>query len=155
MITLKMATTMQEVFQLYPTKVFFRTWFVLIKREKDTPKHQVLTKLLGAVVMLNFFKHKRNKAYHLTATIKPKYPPHLAEEDTQRMDSETTDDHKGYFRDNLFNCPDIHKKNRVRCSDITTSLNALRGVTGVRAFFKVNKSKIPPELRAGNKVKGF
>ena len=39
--------------------------------------------------------------------------------------------------------------------DITTGLTALRGVTGVRQYLKVNESKIPAELRAANKPKGF
>ena len=34
-------------------------------------------------------------------------------------------------------------------------LQALRGVSGMRAFFKVNESKILAEIHTGNKPKGF
>ena len=110
---------------------------------------------MGRVVLLNHFKHKRNKNYHLTATLKPKYPPHLAEEDEDRLQKEDITCYEGVYRDNFFDCKNERKSQHCRREDITTGLQALRGVSGVRAYFKVNESKILPEVRAGNKPKGF
>ena len=110
---------------------------------------------MGRVVMLNYFKHKRDKAYQLIATLKPKYPPYLAENDHEHLLGETCENYDGYYRDHFFDFADAHKKHRCRRDDITTGLTALRGVTGVCQYFKVNESKIPVELRAGNKRKGF
>ena len=105
--------------------------------------------------MLNYFKHKRNKPYQLRVTLKPKYPPYLAENDEERLLRETSENYEGYYRDHLFDFVDTHKKHRCRRDDITTGLTVLRGITGVCQYFKFNESKIPAELRAGNKPKGF
>ena len=101
---------------------------------------------MGRVVMLNFFKHKRNKNYVLTLTLKPKYPPQPAEDDRQRLQTETADEHEGMFRDNPFDIRDAHKFQRCRRHDITTGIKPQRGVVGVRTFYKVDESKILPEV---------
>ena len=110
---------------------------------------------MGRVVMLNYFKHKRNKNYSLTAMLKPKYLPYLAEEDTERIQNENAKMFEGLYRDHFFDCKDTHKSQRCRRDDISMGLQALRCVSGVQVFFKINESKILDEVRAGNKPKGF
>ena len=134
---------------------FFADLVRLDKDGKGYPKACNVGKVIGRVVMLNYFKHKRNKNYVLTATLKPKYPPQLAEDERQRLETETAEDHHGIYRDNVFDLTDAHKSQRCRRSDITTGINPQRGVVGVRTYYKVDESKILPELRAGNKPKGF
>ena len=134
---------------------FFSDLVRLDKEGKGYPKACNVGQVMGRVVMLNHFKHKRDKNYMLTATLKPKYPPHLDEGDMARYTEETENEFKGTFKDHFFDYKDCHKSQRCRRSDITTGLQALRGVTGVRAYFKINESRILPEVRAGNKPKGF
>ena len=105
--------------------------------------------------MLNYFKHKHNKNYYLAPTLKPKYPPHLAEEDHDRYNKENNDDFEGVYRDHFFDFKSSRKSQRCRRDDITMGLQALRGISGVRAYFKVNESKILAKICAGNKPKGF
>ena len=79
----------------------------------------------------------------------------MAENDQDCLLGETCENYDGYYRDHFFDFADAHKKHQCRRDDITTGLTALRGITGVRQYFKVNESKILAELRAGNKPKGF
>ena len=72
--------------------------------------------------------------------LKPKYPPHLADEDRERLVMETSESFDGIYRNHFFHFKDTHKSNRCRREDITTGLQALRGVSGVHVFFKVNES---------------
>ena len=134
---------------------FFADLVRLDKEGKGYPKACNVGQVMGRVVMLNYCKHKRDKVYVLAPTLKPKYPPHLAEEDVERLWNESETDFRGEYRDHFFDYKDTHKSQRCRREDITTGLKALRGVNGVRAYFKVNESKILPEVRAGNKPKGF
>ena len=134
---------------------FFADLVRLDKEGKGYPKASNIGQVMGRVVMLNHFKHKRDKVYFLAPTLKPKYPPHLADEDTERISNENLDNFNGIYRDHYFDLKDTHKSQRCRREDITTGLQALRGVNGVRAYFKVNESRILPEIRAGNKPKGF
>ena len=134
---------------------FFADLVRLDKEGKGYPKACNVAKVMGRVVMLNYYKHKRNKNYELRATMKPKYPPYLADDDIERLAAESGQDYNGWYRDHYFDCKDQHKSQRCRRDDITTGLQALRGVSGVRAFFKVNESRILEEVRAGNKPKGF
>ena len=127
----------------------------LDKEGKGYPKASNISKIMGRVVMLNYFKHKRDKPYQLRVMLKPKYPPYLAENDQERLLGETCENYDGYYRDHFFDFADAHKKHRCRRDDITTGLTALRGITGVCQHFKVNESNIPAELHAGNKPKGF
>ena len=91
------------------------------------------------------------------ANLKPKYKPHLADEDMECFENENEDCFNGVYRDHYFDYKDTHKLQRGRREDITTGLQALRGVSGggVRVFFKVNESKILDKVHAGNKPKGF
>ena len=66
---------------------FFADLVRLTKR-KGYPKACNVGQVMGRVVMLNYFKHKRDKAYVLTPTLKPKYPPHLAETDAERLEDD-------------------------------------------------------------------
>ena len=134
---------------------FFADLVRLDKEGKGYPKASNIGQVMGRVVMLNHFKHKHDKVYFLAPTLKPKYPPHLADEDTERISNENLDNFNGIYRDHYFDLKDTHKSQRCRREDITTGLQALRGVNGVRAYFKVNESRILPEIRAGNKPKGF
>ena len=68
---------------------------------------------------------------------------------------ETEDDFQGIYCDHFFYFKNERKSQRCRQDDITTGLQALRGVSGVRAYFKINESKILPEVREGKKLKGF
>ena len=52
---------------------FFSDLVQLDKEGKGYPKASNISKVMGRVVMLNYFKHKRNKNYYLTANLKPKY----------------------------------------------------------------------------------
>ena len=133
---------------------FFSDLLCLDKEGKGYPKACNISKIMGRVVILNYFKHKRDKLYQLIAMLKPKYPPYLAD-DHERLLGETCEQYDGYYRDHFFDFADTHKKQQCRRDDITTGLTALRGVTGVHQYFKVNESKIPAELHAGNKPKGF
>ena len=134
---------------------FFADLVRLDKEGKGYPKASNIGKVMGRVVMLNHFKHKRNKNYTLAPTLKPKYPPHMAEADNRRLEFESEEQFEGVYRDHFFDFKDDRKSQHCRRWDITTGLQALRGVSGVRAYFKVNESKILPEVRAGNKPKGF
>ena len=105
--------------------------------------------------MLNYFIHKCNKNYYLAPTLKPKYPPHLAEEDHDRYNKEKDNKFEGVYRDHFFDFKSSRKSQSCRQDDITTGLQVLHGVSNVRAYFKVNESKILAEIHAGNKPKGF
>ena len=134
---------------------FFSDLVRLDKQGKGYPKASNISKVMGRVVMLNYFKHKWNKNYYLTANLKPKYKPHLADEDMEHFENENEDCFNGVYRDHYFDYKDTHKSQRCHREDITTGLWALCGVSGVRVFFKVNESKILDEVCAGNKPKGF
>ena len=134
---------------------FFSHLVCLDKEGKGYPKACNVCKVMGRVVMINYFKHKRNKNYELTAMLKPKYPPHLVDEDKERLAMETPETFEGIYKNHFFNFKDTHKSNRCQREDITTGLQALRGVSGVCVFFKVNESRILDEVWAGNKPKGF
>ena len=131
---------------------FFSDLVRLDKEGKGYPKASNVSKVMGRVVMLNYFKHKRNKNYYLTANLKPKYKPHLADEDMEHFENENEDSFNSVYRDHYFDYKDTHKSQRCRREDITTGLQELRGV---RVFFKVNESKILDEVHAGKKPKGF
>ena len=110
---------------------FFADLVRLDKEAKGYPKASNVGKVMGCIVMLNHFKHKRNKNYTLAPTLKPKYPPQLAEADNMRLEFENEDQFEGVYRDHFFDFKDERKSQRCRRSDITTGLQALRGVSRV------------------------
>ena len=109
----------------------------LVRYDKESdgyPKGVNACKVFGHVVLLNFFKHKRDRNYFLSATIKGKYEIKLAEHNFRRYIHETAYHHAGFYRDNFFDFPNELHLHRVRCDDITTGLAALRTNPGVRIF---------------------
>ena len=99
---------------------FFSDLVRLDKEGKGYPKASNISKIMGQVVMLNYFKHKCDKPYQLRATLKPKYPPYLAENDQDRLLGETCENYDGYYRDHFFDFADAQKKHGCRRDDITT-----------------------------------
>ena len=130
----------------------------LVRYNKEShgyPKGTNVRRVFGRVVLINHFKHKRDKNYYLAATIKSKYEIELADINYCRYIRETAYNYHGLFRDNFFDFPNVLKSQRVRRDDITTSLPALQTSGGVRRWHKTIESDLLPEIRGGNKVKGF
>ena len=58
----------------------------LVRYDKEShgyPKGSNVSRVFGHVVLINYFKHKCDKNYVLSATIKGKYDIKLAEDDFQ------------------------------------------------------------------------
>ena len=130
----------------------------LVRYDKEShgyPKGTNVSRVFGRVVLINHFKHKSSKNYCLAATVKSKYEVKLAERNYEKYCAETTHNYDGMFRNHFFDYPDKHKSHRVRRDDITTGLNPPRTSGGVRRWFKTIEADILPEVRGGNKVKGF
>ena len=130
----------------------------LVRYDKEShgyPKGTNISRVFGRVVLINHFKHKRDKNYYLAATIKSKYEVKLAEASQSRLIRETAYHFSGMFRDHFFDFPNQLKSQRVRRDDITTGLAALRTSGGVRRWHKTIEADILPEIRGGNKTKGF
>ena len=107
------------------------------------------------VVLINYFKHKCDKHYVLSATIKGKYDIKLAEDDFLRYITESGNNHDGLFKNHYFDYPNQLKSHRVRRDDITTGIAALRNTDGVRRWFHTVESDLLSETCGGNKEKGF
>ena len=130
----------------------------LVRYDKEShgyPKGTNVSRVFGRVVLINHFKHKSTKNYCLAATVKCKYEVKLADINYEKYSAETTINFDGMFRNHFFDYPDKHKSHRVRRDDITTGLNPPRTSGGVRRWFKTIEADILPEVRGGNKVKGF
>ena len=125
------------------------------KESHGYPKAVNVCEVFGRVVLINYFKHKRDRNYFLSATVKSKYEVKLAEHNYHRFIRETAYNHSGFYRDNFFDFPNELHSQRVRRDDITTGLSALRTTPGVRVFFRTNEHNILPEICGGRKVKGF
>ena len=93
---------------------FFADMVRLDKEAKGYLKACNVSQVMGQVAMLNYLKHKRNKNYYLAPTLKPKYPPHLAEEDHDRYNKENDDDFEGVYRDHFFDFKSSRKSQRCR-----------------------------------------
>ena len=94
----------------------------LVRYDKEShgyPKGTNVSRVFGRVVLINHFKHKRDKNYYLSATIKSKYEIKLAENDEKRYDEENVDQFTGMYRNHLFDYPNHLKSHRVRRDDIT------------------------------------
>ena len=105
------------------------------KESHGYPKGVNVCKVLGCVVLINFFKHKRNKNYFLSTTVKGKYEIKLAENNLRRYIRESSYNHTGMYRDHYFDFPNELNSQRVRRDDITTGLASLHTNPGVRDFF--------------------
>ena len=130
----------------------------LVRFDKEShgyPKGVNVCKVFGRVVLINYFKHKRDRNYFLSATVKGKYEVKLAENNIRRYRQETAFNHQGLYRDHFFDFPNELQSHRVRRDDITTGLASLRTNPGVRVFFRTNEQTILPEIRGGRQVKGF
>ena len=130
----------------------------LIRYDKEShgyPKGVNVCKVLGHVVLINFFKHKRNKNYFLSATVKGKYEIKLAENNLRRYIRESSYNQAGMYRYQYFYFPNELNSQRVWRDDITTGLASLRTNPGVQVFFQTNEGNILPEIRGGREVKGF
>ena len=139
----------------FQMKGFFSDLVRLDKESHGYPKGVNVSKVFGRCVLINFFKHKRDRNYFLAPTIKCKYEVKLAESNLRRYRRETAFHHSGLYRDHFFDFPNELKSQRVRRDDITTGLSALRTNPGVRIFFRTNEHNILPEVRGGRQVKGF
>ena len=130
----------------------------LVRYDKEShgyPKGPNVSRVFGRVVLINHFKHKSDKNYFLSATIKSKYKIKLAEEDHIHYVTETSFNHNGMYKNHFFDFPNQLKSQRVRRDDITTGIAALRNTDGVRQWFRTVEGDILSEIRGGNKVKGF
>ena len=81
---------------------------------------------MGNIVTLNYFKHKPNKSFVLTTTMKGTYPIHLLDNDRERLDTETADNHGGWYHDHFFDCSDIYMgTHHFRADDISSGFGPL------------------------------
>ena len=134
---------------------FFANLVCLDKESHGYPKGPNVSRVFGRVVLLNHFKHKRDKNYVLSATIKCKYDIKLADEDCLKYANETIQHHDGLFKNHFFDYPNQIKSQRVRKTDITTGIAALRNTDGVHRWFRTVEGDLLSEIRGGNREKGF
>ena len=130
----------------------------LVRFDKEShgyPKGVNVCKVFSRVVLINYFKHKRDCNYFLSATVKGKYEVKLAESNIHRYRRETAFNHQGLYRDHFFDFPNELQSYRVRPDDITTGLALLRTNPSVRVFFRTNEQTILPEIHGGREVKDF
>ena len=136
-------------------KSFFADLVRYDKESHGYPKGSNVLRVFGCVVLINYFKHKHDKNYVLSAMIKGKYDIKLAEDDFQRYVTECASHHKGLFKNHFFDYPNQLKSHRVRRDDITTGIAALRNTDGVHRWFHIVEGDLLSETRSGNKEKGF
>ena len=130
----------------------------LVRYDKEShgyPKGTNVSCVFGRVVLINHFKHKHDKNYYLSATIKSKYEIKLAENDEKCYDEENVYQFTGMYRNHLFDYLNELKSHRVRRDDITTGLAALRNTDGVCRWFRTIESDILLEIHGGRKAKGY
>lgn len=112
------------------------------------PKACNMSKLIGRAVTVNYIKHNPQKAYEICTSNKSAYPVHLAEDDRQRWETEDEHNFDGVYKDHYFDYIDEHCSHRVRRTDVTTGINPMRNVQGVRQWFRSDESKINPMHRS-------
>ena len=79
---------------------------------------------------------------------------HISLENRIILDS--VDDESTTFKNHFFDFPNLRKSHHVCKRDITTGIQSLRCINSIRTkFYKTDDSQILPEVRAGNKPKGF
>ena len=74
------------------------------KESANYPKASNIPRIIGNVVLLNYFEYNPNKSFALTTTTRGTYPVHLLDSDQDRLGLETVTCHKGFFHDNFFDC---------------------------------------------------
>ena len=94
-------------------KVFFSDLIRYDKESHGYLKGSNVGRVFGRVVLINHFKHKRDKNYYLAATIKSKYEIKLAKCNYSRFIRESVYHFKGMFRDHFFDFPNEIKSQRV------------------------------------------
>ena len=116
---------------------------------------QMFQEFFGVLCLINHFKHKSDKNYFLSATIKSKYEIKLAKEDHIRYVTETSFNHNGMYKNHFFDFPNQLKSQCVRRDDITTGIAALRNTDGVRRWFRTVEGDILSEIRGGKQSQRF
>ena len=123
---------------------FFSDMVRLDKESRAYPKACNVPKIFGRVVTLNYYKHKPEKSWYLTATHKGTYPEHLAEYTCKLLLEQD-----GFYVNHFFDFQDEHESQRCRRCDISRGSQPLRFAGGVRKFYRGDESKILAEERAG------
>ena len=123
---------------------FFSDMVHLAKESRAYPKACNIPKIFGRIVTLNYYKHKPEKSWYLTATHKGTYPEHLAEYNCKLLLEQD-----GFYVNHFFNFHDEHESQRCRRYDISRGSQTLRFAGGMRKFYRGDESKILPEERAG------
>ena len=109
----------------------------LVRYDKESqgyPKGPNVSHVFGRVVLLNHFKHKQNKNYFLSTTIKNKYEIKLADNDRQRYITESAYEYNGFYRNHFFDYLNMLKSHRVRRDYIMMGIAALQTTDGVRRW---------------------
>ena len=136
--TLVQACTTVVKVDVYPVQhlqsegEFFADLVQYDKESHGYPKGPNFSRVLGCVVLINHFKHKSDKNYFLSTTIKSKYEIKMAEEDHIRYVTETSFNHNGMYKNHFFDFPNQLKSQHVRRDDITTGITALRNTDHVQ-----------------------
>ena len=123
-------------------KSFFADLVCYDKESHRYPKGVNVHKVFRRIVLINFFKHKHDRNYFLSATVKGKYEIKLAEHNHRKYIRENSFNYMGLYKNHFFDFPNELTSHRVRRDDITTGLAALRTNPGVRIFFKTNEGNI-------------
>ena len=122
----------------------FSNMVCLDKESKAYPKACNVPKIFGRIVMLNYYKHKPEKSWYLTAMHKGTYPEHLVEYNCKLLLEQD-----GFYVNHFFDFQDEHESQRYRHCDISRGSQPLRFAGGMRKFYRGDESKIFPEEHAG------
>ena len=93
----------------------------LVRYDKEShgyPKGVNVRKVFGRVVLINFFKHKWDRNYFLSATVKGKYEIKLAEHNQTRYVHESSHNYTGLYRSHFFDFPNELTSHRVRRAEM-------------------------------------
>ena len=112
-------------------------------------------KIISKAVLINHYKHKPNKSYALCTSTRGTYPVHLSINSLECLILQDDGVQRSCFKNHFFDFPDEHKSHRCRRDDITTGMECLRCMDGVRQHHRTDESKILAETRAGLPVKPF
>ena len=94
-------------------KSFFSDLVQYDKESHGYPKGTNVGRVFGRVVLINHFKHKRDKNYFLAVTIKSKYEIKLADVNFRRYIRESCYHYDGMFHDHFFDFLNVLKSQRV------------------------------------------
>ena len=88
----------------------------LVRYDKEShgyPKGTNVSRVFSRVVLINHFKHKPDKNYCLSATIKPKYEIKLADAHNEQLIRERLYMHTGIYRNHFFDFPNMLRSQRI------------------------------------------